>query len=229
MSSSVQLFLMHKLIEQADALAQQQVHILQRASALYKIRPIVRGAIFLFVVGVVVSALVYPYSVGLLLFFMGFVNYMLLIAFRMGNNLGHLKNNPGNPIQTDPVVWPSMSIIVPLKREGDVVYGTLQAIADLDYPTNLKQVIIVVEETDQMTLEVLSNSTLPDGFELLQIPEQPPFTKGRALLHALRRASGAFVTVYDAESRPEPQQLRKAARILKQSNDALLCLGTRKK
>ncbi len=37
-----------------------------------------------------------------------------------------------------------------------------------------------------------------------------PRTKPKALTYALAGARGSFVTIYDAEDRPHPQQLREA-------------------
>jgi cellulose synthase/poly-beta-1,6-N-acetylglucosamine synthase-like glycosyltransferase len=150
-------------------------------------------------------------TIGLFIFGIGFINYVLLMSFRINTNfyihpsryraekLPFLENTP------------SFSILVPLKQEDEVIHATLEAIDRLHYPRSHKQVIIVVEETDHTTQKSLSNFPLPANFEILYIPELPPFTKGRALLHALAKAEGTYITVYDAESRPEPYQLQKAA------------------
>ncbi|MFN0013005.1 MAG: glycosyltransferase [Saprospiraceae bacterium] len=205
---------MHQQIQQTDALANHQTGILRNKSAVHKIGPVVRITLFALATGLLVAGVHFPKTVGLFLFITGFFNYLILIAFRLSNNVGQLARSAPKQAPFDPEYWPSFTIIVPLKREGEVVHGTLRAIASLDYPDVLKQVIVVVEETDTMTLSALRDADLPSNFERLLIPEQLPFTKGRALLHALRSARGEYVTVYDAESRPEPQQLRQAARVL---------------
>ncbi|MEQ1743797.1 MAG: glycosyltransferase [Saprospiraceae bacterium] len=205
---------MYQPIQQTDALAKRQTNILGNKSAVHKIGPVVRIALFAVATGVLVAGVYFPKTIGLSLFVAGFFNYLILIAFRLSNNVGQLTESAPKQALADPLYWPSFTIIVPLKNEGEVVHGTLQAIADLDYPDVLKQVIVVVEETDTMTLSALSDADLPSNFERLLIPEKLPFTKGRALLHALRSARGEYVTVYDAESRPEPFQLRQAAQAL---------------
>ncbi len=201
-------------IPQTDALAKQQVRLLRHKSALYKIGVLTRVVVLTAMVACIVLGSLYPKTIGLTLFVLGFFNYLLLIALRLSNNIGQLSGSKSTTAQTDPDIWPVFSILVPLKHEGEIVRGTVSAIADLDYPDVLKQVIVVVEETDSTTLDMLEALELPANFEVLRIPEQPPFTKGRALLHALRVARGEYITVYDAESRPEPEQLRKAARAL---------------
>lgn len=201
-------------IPQTDALAKRQAKVLRGKSALNKIGVVTRIAVFAAAVTCIVLGVLYPKTFGLTIFIVGFFNYLLLIALRLSNNIGQLSESKQPSADAEPEVWPVFSILIPLKNEGEVVRGTVQAIADLDYPDVLKQVIVVVEETDRMTLDTLETLELPANFEVLQISEQPPFTKGRALLHALRAARGEYLTVYDAESRPEPQQLRKAARAL---------------
>lgn len=197
-----------------DTLAEQQASVLRGKSALPKIGVVARAVVLTAMGTGIALGVLYPKTIGLTIFILGFLNYLLLIALRLSNNIGSLSGSKVSSVEAEPDRWPVFSILVPLKHEGEVVRGTVQAIADLDYPDVLKQVVVVVEETDQMTLGMLAAIELPANFEVLRIPEQPPFTKGRALLHALRAARGEYLTVYDAESRPEPQQLRKAARAL---------------
>jgi len=200
--------------------------MLRGKSAWHKIRPAFRLVLLALVVGVLVAAIWFPVSVGLPLLVVGLLNYLTLISFRIGNNIGRA------PERSDPLsgaaqtAWPMFSIIMPLKREGEVVSRTIQAVEELAYPEHLKQVLIVVEETDRLTKSTLAQIQLPAYAELVIIPESPPFTKGRALLHALRRAKGEYVTIYDAESRPEPEQLKKAALALSGS-DGRLCVQSR--
>lgn len=201
-------------IPQTDALAKQQAKVLRGKSALNKIGVVARVAVLAAAVTCITLGVLYPKTIGLAIFILGFFNYLLLIALRLSNNIGTLSGAKSASVAAEPDILPVFSILVPLKNEGEVVRGTVQAIAELDYPDVLKQVIVVVENTDRMTLDTLEALDLPANFEVLQIPEQPPFTKGRALLHALRIARGEYITVYDAESRPEPQQLSKAARAL---------------
>ena len=58
--------------------------------------------------------------------------------------------------------------------------------------------------------EALAAIRLPGMFEVIVAPPGPPRTKPRALNVALPLARGDFVTVYDAEDVPHPNQLRLA-------------------
>ncbi len=213
-------------VPELDPLAKKQAALLRQKSAWLKIRPAFRMVLLALVAGVMVAAIWFPMTVGLPLFFIGLLNYLTLISFRISNNIGRVggcKTPLPASSQSD---WPMFSIIIPLKREGEVVCGTIRAVEDLAYPEHLKQVLIVVEETDRLTQATLAQIDLPAYAETVWIPESPPFTKGRALLHALRKAKGDYVTIYDAESRPEPEQLQKAAVALSGS-DGRLCLQSR--
>ncbi|MDX2136444.1 MAG: glycosyltransferase [Saprospiraceae bacterium] len=208
-----------------DPLAQKQAEILGSKSAWHKIKPAYRLFFLALVTAIMVAAIWFPVSVGLPLFFAGMLNYLTLISFRISNNIGRASRRSEHSSGAE-AGWPLYSIIIPLKQEGEVVRGTIRAVEDLVYPDHLKQVLIVVEETDRLTLDTLKRIELPPYAAVVVIPENPPFTKGRALLHALQAAKGDYVTIYDAESRPEPEQLQKAARVLAGS-DGLVCLQAR--
>lgn len=197
-----------------DIQAQKQLLFLGKKTAFFKIKLIPRLVLFISCLLVISLGLYYSPTIGLFIFGIGFINYVLLMSFRINTNFyikPRLSTSPEIPVLNE---YPSFSILIPLKEEDEVIHATLQAVAHLHYPAHRKQVIIVVEETDSKTLNSLSTFQLPANFEVLYIPELPPFTKGRALLYALTKATGTYITVYDAESRPEPYQLQKAAHAL---------------
>lgn len=206
-----------------DQQAQQQLSILGPKSALYKIQ--LGGRMFNLVlwIGFTVAGIFLPLSLGLGLFILGLINYLILLSFRMGNYFFTKQNIQPEATAIPDQQLPSFSIIFPLKNENEVIHRTIRALDELDYPAELIQVIVVVEDTDQVTRSSIEQIKLPAHFEVLDIPEMPPFTKGRALLHALERAKGTYVTVYDAESCPEPQQLRKAALSLLHASEEICC------
>lgn len=206
-----------------DPYAQQQLSILGNKSALYKIQFTGRMLKLFLWIGLTCAGILLPLSLGLFIFIAALINYFILLSFRLGNYFFKKPQlvHSALPIADDE--WPSFSIIFPLKNENEVIHETIRALQALDYPTNLLQIIVVVEDTDEVTQHSLSQLDLPAHFEVLYIPEMPPYTKGRALLYALEAARGTYLTVYDAESRPEPQQLRKAAHSLLKAPGELCC------
>ena len=112
--------------------------------------------------------------------------------------------------------WPSgqplpvYSVLVPLFREAKVLPGLVQSLKSLDYPKARLEVFLVLEEADiEMQAAVLS-MRLPACFRTILVPDGPPRTKPKALNYALQFATGDYVVVYDAEDRPEPDQLLRA-------------------
>ena len=206
-----------------DPIAQQHLNLLKSKSSFYKIRPINRVLLFIFIISILCLSLLFPYSVGIPVFCIGFINYIYLLIFRIQNNTSITPDIGTQITELPDSVKPSFSIIIPLKNEDEVIHRTLDAIQALEYPDALKQIIIVVESTDHVTLSILSKIDLDDNMEVLLIPEAAPYTKGRALLHGIKAAKGDILTVYDAESRPEPEQLGKAAAILANEGPGL-CL-----
>jgi cellulose synthase/poly-beta-1,6-N-acetylglucosamine synthase-like glycosyltransferase len=197
-----------------DPIASDQHYLLKGKSAKYKIRARIRVVIFISICSIFSLSLFFPYSVGLPVFCLGFINYIYLLIFRIQNNTSVIPNGNANITNQLDRLKPSFSILIPLKNEAEVIRGTLDSIKGLNYPEDLKQIIIVVENTDKVTLKTLSRLELEDNMQILLIPEAAPYTKGRALLHGIKAAKGDILTVYDAESRPEADQLLKAASIL---------------
>ena len=60
--------------------------------------------------------------------------------------------------------------------------------------------------------------------EIVRVPYSEPRTKPKALNYGLARARGRLVTIYDAEDRPEPLQLRRAAVAFRRAEPMLACL-----
>jgi cellulose synthase/poly-beta-1,6-N-acetylglucosamine synthase-like glycosyltransferase len=197
-----------------DTIAHHHLKLLKSKSAFHKIQPFTRVLLFGLVSFTLILTVLFPYSFGIPVFILGFLNYLFLLIFRIQNNIGKLPAETRINNQYAEINSCSFSIIVPLKNEDEVIGATLDAIRELEYPEDLKQIIIVVENTDKVTLKTLSRLELEDNMQILLIPEAAPYTKGRALLHGIKAAKGDILTVYDAESRPEADQLLKAASIL---------------
>ena len=129
-------------------------------------------------------------------------------------------------LASGPVHWPHYTILVPLFKEARVVNDLLSALTCLNYPADRLQILLLVEEIDTETLAALP-SDLPDQFEVLIVPDGSPRTKPRALSYGLARATGELVTVYDAEDRPDPDQLKTAALFFALGPQNLSCLQAR--
>ncbi|MGJ8561225.1 MAG: glycosyltransferase family 2 protein [Litorimonas sp.] len=109
---------------------------------------------------------------------------------------------------------PTYTVILPLFREAHMVPGLIQSLSQLDYPIDRLDIIFACETNDPDTVMAAQALARPP-FRVLVIPPTiaggPPQTKPRALNYALERSDGQLVTIFDAEDRPHPQQLRQAA------------------
>lgn len=119
---------------------------------------------------------------------------------------------------------PSYTIIAPLYREAEVVAELVENLAALDYPRDRLQALIVLEADDEITKAAVRAIALPAFVQVLIAPPGTPKTKPRACNHALDRARGELVVIYDAEDMPDPEQLREAAARFAASPQDLACL-----
>jgi glycosyltransferase XagB len=104
---------------------------------------------------------------------------------------------------------PVYSIMVALFDEAQVLPRLIAALSMLDYPAAKLDCLLVIEDIDAATKLALLNLQLPSFMRVVIVPEGQPQTKPRALNYALHLTRGDYVVVYDAEDRPEPDQLRR--------------------
>ena len=126
--------------------------------------------------------------------------------------------------QPDGEDLPLYSILVPLFREDKIVPDLIIALEALDYPSEKLQVLLVLEEADATTQQTLQRVRLPQHFDVVIVPAGEPQTKPRALNYALPCTTGDYVTVYDAEDVPEPDQLKRALAAFQSGPANLVCV-----
>lgn len=103
------------------------------------------------------------------------------------------------------------TILLPARHEEQVIADTLQRIADLDYPSRLLQVLVILEAGDHGTASEVQRKLRELGnkgqhMRMLTFAD-PPINKPHGLNVGLREASGDIVTVFDAEDEPHPHIL----------------------
>jgi phosphoglycolate phosphatase-like HAD superfamily hydrolase len=119
---------------------------------------------------------------------------------------------------------PVYTVLVPLFREVRVIPQLIRALERLDYPVDKLDIKILTEENDEATVAALRAADLPPHIEILVAPAGFPQTKPRALNIGLLEARGALLTIFDAEDRPDPRQLRLAANLFHRLPDQVGCL-----
>lgn len=122
---------------------------------------------------------------------------------------------------------PIYSILIPLYKEGHMLPRILDAIDALDYPRNKLDVKLILEADDVATLGAVRAVTLDHRFDVIRVPCSLPRTKPKACNFALPFARGTYVVIFDAEDRPEPDQLRKAASMFAALPEDVVCQQAR--
>lgn len=102
---------------------------------------------------------------------------------------------------------PVYTIVVALHDEARAVPGLVRALRRLSYPPEKLDIKFVLERKDHATAAALERHARSLPFEVIIAPSAGPTTKPKALNAALPFARGEFLAVYDAEDRPERDQL----------------------
>ena len=119
---------------------------------------------------------------------------------------------------------PHYTILVPAYREDRVVELLLQNLARLDYPPEKIEILLLLEEDDGKTVETAKAARPPGNVYIVVVPNQIPKTKPKACNVGLFFARGDYLVIYDAEDRPEPDQLKKAIVAFRKGPPNLVCV-----
>ncbi|GAB5374039.1 MAG: hypothetical protein AcusKO_05010 [Acuticoccus sp.] len=137
----------------------------------------------------------------------------VLLAYTASRALALVLPAPAAPrrARLREAALPAYTVLVPLYREDEGVADLVAALAALDYPSDKLDIQFLVEADDPVTRAALLRETGALRCRICVLPEGRPRTKPRALNAGLRQARGRLLTIYDAEDRPDPDQLRVAA------------------
>jgi len=122
---------------------------------------------------------------------------------------------------------PVFTVLVPMFREAAMLPTLAQGLRNLDYPLGKLDIKIVLEAGDAETIEAARGLGLEGVFEIIIVPRSQPQTKPKACNFALRFARGEYLVIYDAEDRPEPDQLRKVVATFRRAPANTACLQCR--
>ena len=102
-----------------------------------------------------------------------------------------------------------VTILVPLFREDAVLPRLINTLESLEYPRELLEIKFLLEEVDTLTTAALAHLSMPDFIQCITVPKDWLQTKPKALNYALPQCAGDIVGIYDAEDRPDPDQILK--------------------
>lgn len=125
---------------------------------------------------------------------------------------------------------PVYTVLVPAYREPEVIARVVAGMAALEYPADRLEVLLLLEADDQETVaaarEVLGGDA-HGPIRIVEVPPGEPRTKPKACNIGLLHSRGELVTIFDAEDRPEPLQLRRAVVAFRRLGPRVACLQAR--
>ncbi len=122
---------------------------------------------------------------------------------------------------------PIFTVLVPMFREPEVLPILAGALRKLDYPLAKLDIKIVLEEGDTETIDSAKALGLESIFEIIRVPASKPQTKPKACNYALRFARGELLVIFDAEDKPEPDQLKKVVAAFRRAPPNTACIQCR--
>ena len=160
----------------------------------------------------------------LCIFYLFTIAYKLITVFISIVSPGDIRVSPEEIERLDDDTLPLYTVLVPLYKEAGIAQKIVNSVTTLDYPADKLDVILLLEEDDNETRAALEETTLPSCVRTLVVPEGKPKTKPRACMHGLGVARGEYLVIYDAEDRPEPDQLKKAVVGFRRLPERVACL-----
>ncbi|MFV0491784.1 MAG: glycosyltransferase family 2 protein [Pseudorhodobacter sp.] len=148
----------------------------------------------------------------------------LVMLLRVLAVFAMLRRRPKEPPKPVIARLPVVSIMVALFKEDDIASRLVHRLDQIDYPRDLLDVLLVVEEKDNRTRAALARSDLPPWIRVIAVPDGTLKTKPRALNFALGLCRGSIIGVYDAEDAPDPAQIRKVVDRFHSRGHDLACL-----
>jgi cellulose synthase/poly-beta-1,6-N-acetylglucosamine synthase-like glycosyltransferase len=122
---------------------------------------------------------------------------------------------------------PRYTVLVPVYREANVIGELMTHLGALDYPAEKLEVLVLLESDDADTIEAARAARPPATVRLVIVPDAQPKTKPKACNVGLFLARGDLLVIYDAEDRPDPQQLRKAVAAFEAAGAKTICMQAR--
>lgn len=187
---------------------------------------------------VVFAAMLIAYVAALVLNFWGTLAasvvvislvYVMSIFYKLVLSLAGSLNRDRRATQTQVKAiqdadLPIYSILVPVYKEPEVVPRLLRALSRIDYPREKLDVLLLMEEDDHETVAKAKEAEPPSFFRFIIVPPSQPRTKPKACNYGLNFCRGKYVTIFDAEDIPEPDQLKKAVAAFEYGDESLICV-----
>ena len=199
-------------------------------SAERTIIPRQRNGIIATVLVLLVLTVLWPLVVLPVLLGLATLAYVSTIGFRV-SLMYHAARHPDTVTVSDEEAraypddaLPVYTVMIPCYKEPEVLSRLLQGMADMEYPKDKMDVKLLLEADDVATIEAARAMGAERVCDVVVVPAASPRTKPKALNYGLQASRGTYVTIFDAEDRPDTLQLRKAAIALEGAPADIACL-----
>ena len=119
---------------------------------------------------------------------------------------------------------PTYTVLIPLYHEARVLPRLVESLSALDYPPGKLDIQLLLEEDDTETIRACRSLDLPPQFHPVIVPDSQPKTKPKACNYGLYTCTSDLLVIFDAEDRPEPDQLRMAVAAFRRLPERVACL-----
>lgn len=161
------------------------------------------------------------------LFYVGFSAYKLYLIYRALNKDLEVPVSQEEIDALDDADLPVYTILIPVYHEAKVLPKLLEAIDRFDYPSTKLDIKVLLEEDDHETIQAFYDWNPPAHFQGIIVPYAQPKTKPKACNYGLIHARGDIVVIYDAEDRPDPDQLKKAVVAFRKVDRDVVCIQSK--
>jgi len=179
---------------------------------------------------VVAGLIAWPQQALIVLIALALCFYLLFVGLKL---LMHIASHQGSAkttamVAVDDPNLPTYTLLVPLYKEANMLPSLVASIQQLQYPKQLLQVLLLLEESDEETRAEAIGMDLPDYFQTVLVPAGiKPRGKPKALNMGLAQATGTFTVIYDAEDRPDSDQLLKVVAAFRAAPEDVACVQAR--
>lgn len=144
----------------------------------------------------------------------------------------------GLPVSPSDETLPGYAVLLPVHREANMLGHLVARMERLTYPRHKLCILLLIEHDDLETLEAARELGVPfcsepgaegphEHLRVLVVPPGGKKTKPNALNAGVPIVVGEgceFLTIYDAEDRPDPDQLLKAVGTFRAAPPELACV-----
>jgi glycosyltransferase XagB len=183
---------------------------------------VVGATLLIALVTATTATLVLLVAVATVLFVAVFLfRFRIFMAALRGSSMVGIPDDVARAIPDSEL--PVYTVLVPAYHEPQVIGRLIRSLTRLEYPTEKLDIKLLLEEDDEETIAAAEAANAGPHIDIVRVPYSEPRTKPKACNYGLLRAHGSFVTIYDAEDRPDPLQLRRAVAAFRDAGPEIAC------